>query len=116
MAFVQSDQELPCGKYSCAKPILKDAKCTGFKIRDEDRWDTYAIFQNGTCVEPIDADDPYDFTSNYLCCADDESECCEDYPAGFYAGFGIGVGGVACMVLYAVYLCFGKSPAPKVEG
>ena len=115
-AFVAAD-DLPCGSYTCPEPkALINADCTGFKVRKESAWDDFAVFQNGKCVMAEDADDPYDFNSNFLCCAENEDDCCEDYPTGFYVGFGIGVGGIALMVLYAVYLCFGSKPAPKVEG
>lgn len=98
---------------------LRDAACTGFKVRS-DKWDDYAILQDGRCVEPMDAGDPYDFNTNYLCCTEEAGECCEDYPTGFYVGFGIGIGGVVFMALYGAYLCFGSGSAegmvPKVDG
>lgn len=100
-----------CG---CSK-TLTDTDCTGFKVRKESNWDDFRVAENGQCVKPVDAD-TVDFNDNYLCCSDSPDDCCEDYPAGFYAGFGIGLGGIVFMVLYAVYLCFGSSSEPKVEG
>lgn len=94
---------------------MVDATCSGFKVRNEKKWDDFNVLEDNDRCEEAKESDKYDFNSNYLCCAENEDECCEDYPSGFYAGFGIGVGGIAFMVLYAVYLCFGSSSAPKTE-
>ena len=99
---------------ACPEPKkLWNAACTGFQVRDQDFWDDHSVWEANDegefeCIEASEAD-TVDFNSNYLCCAENEDDCCEDYPGGFYAGFGIGVGGIALMVLYAVYLCVGSS-------
>lgn len=96
----------------CEK-TLRDADCTGFKVRNEDNWDEFSVLVNGTLCER--AEDALDFNSNFLCCSDNEDECCKDYPGGFYVGFIIGVAGIAAMVLYAMYLCFGPKSKPAPE-
>lgn len=96
---------------------LRDADCTGFKVRNQDFWGDFAIYEPNAetgdmeCVEAEDS--TMDFNTNFLCCSENESDCCEDYPGGFYAGFAIGVGGIALMVMYAAYLCFGSSSDDK---
>eukprot|EP00977_Amphora_coffeiformis_P001200 scaffold244_cov172-Amphora_coffeaeformis.AAC.53 len=116
LAFTRANPEDCPGQ--CAL-TLRDHECTGFKVRDHDFWDDYNIYDPTTtkCEEAKESDVPGldDFNDNFLCCSEDASDCCRDFPSGFYAGFGIGVGGIVIMIFYAVYLCFGSSSAPKVE-
>lgn len=118
LAFVaaqETDPLFPCGDYSCPKPKdLIDATCSGFKVRKASMWDDFAVFVNDTGEELCVLAEDGGFNTNFLCCAETEDGCCEDYPTGFFVGFVIGIGGIGLMVLYAVYLCFGSKSAPKV--
>mmetsp|Transcript_9672 Transcript_9672/g.13653 ORF Transcript_9672/g.13653 Transcript_9672/m.13653 type:complete len:136 (-) Transcript_9672:171-578(-) len=77
----------------CTKMYLEDSSCTGFKRSKDSIWDDY----------PEDNKPGEDCT--YQCCTDDKSECCEDYPTGYFAGFIIGVVGMVVLCLGAAYFC-----------
>mmetsp|Transcript_14535 Transcript_14535/g.20536 ORF Transcript_14535/g.20536 Transcript_14535/m.20536 type:complete len:135 (+) Transcript_14535:99-503(+) len=78
----------------CEEPKqLSDSACSGFKRSNDDIWDDYAEdnVAGNDCV--------------YQCCAEDLSECCEDYPTGYYVGFIIGISGMVILCVGVIYLC-----------
>mmetsp|Transcript_16491 Transcript_16491/g.21690 ORF Transcript_16491/g.21690 Transcript_16491/m.21690 type:complete len:136 (+) Transcript_16491:104-511(+) len=84
--------EVSCDN-TCDKKVLSDSSCTGFKRSKDSIWDDY----------PEKNETGNDCT--YQCCTDDEGECCEDYPTGYFVGFIIGCVGMVTLCVGAAYMC-----------
>ena len=78
---------------------VSEPRCPGFSYASR-QWDAYAqIGDNGEILQQA--------CRQQCCYSQSEDECCDDYPTGYYVGFGLGLVGLIIMTLACCYECGG---------